>query len=203
MGELYLMPWQSIESLVIFSHFCNLLRHVNCCANSCIRANNLYHMILSFTSHYRWRSSHICNWSEPKNAMQLRNILSLLLHLFLILELWMLQNAFVVYMCELMIDIIKHSFIAKFNEIKPIVYSEFLEDLCKQVPLCYIGLHFSPLEKFICSLHHVWLVFSSKHIINFLLYNSHLQRMHVFYAPIWSLFSFMLLSSICISSFTH
>ena len=31
------------------------------------------------------------------------------------------------------IDIIKHSFIAKFNDIKPIAYSEFLEDLCKQV----------------------------------------------------------------------
>ncbi|XP_024994356.1 protein POLLEN DEFECTIVE IN GUIDANCE 1 [Cynara cardunculus var. scolymus] len=43
-----------------------------------------------------------------------------------------LYNALVVYICELMIDIIKHSFIAKFNEIKPIVYSEFLEDLCKQ-----------------------------------------------------------------------
>ncbi|KAI7735890.1 hypothetical protein M8C21_018957, partial [Ambrosia artemisiifolia] len=43
-----------------------------------------------------------------------------------------LYNAFVVYICELMIDIIKHSFIAKFNEIKPVVYSEFLEDLCKQ-----------------------------------------------------------------------
>nr|GEV64531.1 protein pollen defective in guidance 1 [Tanacetum cinerariifolium] len=43
-----------------------------------------------------------------------------------------LYNALVVYLCELMIDIIKHSFIAKFNEIKPIVYSEFLEDLCKQ-----------------------------------------------------------------------
>ncbi|KAD7117597.1 hypothetical protein E3N88_04865 [Mikania micrantha] len=43
-----------------------------------------------------------------------------------------LYNAFVVYICELMIDIIKHSFVAKFNEIKPIVYSEFLEDLCKQ-----------------------------------------------------------------------
>lgn len=43
-----------------------------------------------------------------------------------------LYNALVVYFCELMIDIIKHSFIAKFNEIKPIVYSEFLEDLCKQ-----------------------------------------------------------------------
>ncbi|XP_071702562.1 protein POLLEN DEFECTIVE IN GUIDANCE 1-like [Rutidosis leptorrhynchoides] len=41
-------------------------------------------------------------------------------------------NALVVYICELMIDIIKHCFIAKFNEIKPIVYSEFLEDLCKQ-----------------------------------------------------------------------
>lgn len=43
-----------------------------------------------------------------------------------------LYNAFVVYICELMIDIIKHCFIAKFNEVKPIVYSEFLEDLCKQ-----------------------------------------------------------------------
>ncbi|XP_076912139.1 protein POLLEN DEFECTIVE IN GUIDANCE 1-like [Bidens hawaiensis] len=43
-----------------------------------------------------------------------------------------LYNALVVYLCELMIDIIKHSFVAKFNEIKPIVYSEFLEDLCKQ-----------------------------------------------------------------------
>lgn len=37
-----------------------------------------------------------------------------------------------VYICEMMIDIIKHSFIAKFNDIKPIVFSEFLEDLCKQ-----------------------------------------------------------------------
>ncbi|GER37169.1 transmembrane anterior posterior transformation protein 1 [Striga asiatica] len=41
-------------------------------------------------------------------------------------------NALVVYMCEVMIDIIKHSFIAKFNDIKPIAFSEFLEDLCKQ-----------------------------------------------------------------------
>ncbi|KAL5698822.1 Protein POLLEN DEFTIVE IN GUIDANCE 1 [Ranunculus cassubicifolius] len=43
-----------------------------------------------------------------------------------------LSNASVVYSCEMLIDIIKHSFIAKFNEIKPIAYSEFLEDLCKQ-----------------------------------------------------------------------
>ncbi|GFP83582.1 protein pollen defective in guidance 1 [Phtheirospermum japonicum] len=45
-----------------------------------------------------------------------------------------LSNALVVYICEVMIDIIKHSFIAKFNDIKPIAFSEFLEDLCKQVP---------------------------------------------------------------------
>jgi hypothetical protein len=38
-----------------------------------------------------------------------------------------------VYICEMAIDIIKHSFIGKFNDIKPIAYSEFLEDLCKQV----------------------------------------------------------------------
>lgn len=37
-----------------------------------------------------------------------------------------------------MIDIIKHSFIAKFNDIKPIVFSEFLEDLYRQVYLLTI-----------------------------------------------------------------
>ncbi|KAJ8552919.1 hypothetical protein K7X08_020312 [Anisodus acutangulus] len=41
-------------------------------------------------------------------------------------------NALVVYVGEMTIDIIKHSFIAKFNNIKPIAFSEFLEDLCKQ-----------------------------------------------------------------------
>ncbi|OMO72457.1 S-locus glycoprotein [Corchorus olitorius] len=41
-------------------------------------------------------------------------------------------NALVVFFCEMLIDIIKHSFLAKFNDIKPIAYSEFLEDLCKQ-----------------------------------------------------------------------
>ncbi|KAK7281967.1 hypothetical protein RIF29_10385 [Crotalaria pallida] len=43
-----------------------------------------------------------------------------------------LTNILLVYVCEMIIDIIKHSFIAKFNDIKPIAYSEFLEDLCKQ-----------------------------------------------------------------------
>ncbi|GAU29906.1 hypothetical protein TSUD_148130 [Trifolium subterraneum] len=42
------------------------------------------------------------------------------------------KNILLVYVCEMIIDIIKHSFIAKFNDIKPIAYSEFLEDLCKQ-----------------------------------------------------------------------
>ncbi|KAJ0095477.1 hypothetical protein Patl1_15600 [Pistacia atlantica] len=41
-------------------------------------------------------------------------------------------NALMVYICEMLIDIIKHSFLAKFNGIKPIAYSEYLEDLCKQ-----------------------------------------------------------------------
>lgn len=49
---------------------------------------------------------------------------------------WVLQNALLVYLCEMAIDIIKHSFVAKFNDIKPIAFSEFLEDLCKQVFLC-------------------------------------------------------------------
>ncbi|EOY01336.1 Tapt1/CMV receptor isoform 3 [Theobroma cacao] len=51
-----------------------------------------------------------------------------------------LYNALVVFVCEMLIDIIKHSFLAKFNGIKPIAYSEFLEDLCKQV-------YASPVDK--------------------------------------------------------
>ncbi|CAI8618159.1 unnamed protein product [Vicia faba] len=43
-----------------------------------------------------------------------------------------LINMFSVYLCEVAIDVIKHSFIAKFNNITPIAYSEFLEALCKQ-----------------------------------------------------------------------
>ncbi|KAK1277097.1 Protein POLLEN DEFECTIVE IN GUIDANCE 1 [Acorus gramineus] len=42
------------------------------------------------------------------------------------------KNALMVYVCEIMVDVIKHSFLAKFNEIKPVAYSQFLEDLCKQ-----------------------------------------------------------------------
>ncbi|WCJ33656.1 hypothetical protein M5689_015007 [Euphorbia peplus] len=41
-------------------------------------------------------------------------------------------NALMVYLCEMLIDIIKHSFLAKFNDIRPIAYSEFLEELCSQ-----------------------------------------------------------------------
>ncbi|KAL3578311.1 hypothetical protein D5086_019815 [Populus alba] len=43
-----------------------------------------------------------------------------------------LLNALMVFFCEMLIDIIKHSFLAKFNDMKPIVYSEFLEELCNQ-----------------------------------------------------------------------
>ena len=52
------------------------------------------------------------------------------------------QNAFLVYVCEMTVDIIKHSFIAKFNDIKPIAYSEYLEDLCKQVLFLTMYLFF-------------------------------------------------------------
>ncbi|KAM0888607.1 hypothetical protein ACQ4PT_028249 [Festuca glaucescens] len=44
-----------------------------------------------------------------------------------------LINASLVFMCEVLIDAVKHSFLAKFNEIKPVAYSEFLEDLSKQI----------------------------------------------------------------------
>lgn len=48
------------------------------------------------------------------------------------------QNAILVYACELIIDIIKHAFLANFNDIKPDAYSDFLEDLCKQVFIYHI-----------------------------------------------------------------
>lgn len=43
-----------------------------------------------------------------------------------------IYNALMVFICEILVDTLKHSFLAKFNEIKPGAYSEFLEDLCKQ-----------------------------------------------------------------------
>ncbi|KAF2305682.1 hypothetical protein GH714_007524 [Hevea brasiliensis] len=61
-----------------------------------------------------------------------------------------LVNALMVFICEMLIDIIKHSFLAKFNDIKPIAYSEFLEELCNQVirvltPVYSAHLPYSPL----------------------------------------------------------
>uniref|UniRef100_A0A803MP50 Uncharacterized protein n=1 Tax=Chenopodium quinoa TaxID=63459 RepID=A0A803MP50_CHEQI len=56
-----------------------------------------------------------------------------------------LSNALLVYFSEMAIDVIKHSFIAKFNDIKPIVYSEFLEDLCKQTDAEKKTLTFVPV----------------------------------------------------------
>ncbi|CAA2979658.1 POLLEN DEFECTIVE IN GUIDANCE 1 [Olea europaea subsp. europaea] len=56
-------------------------------------------------------------------------ICGLIIYLF---SSYIFRSALVVYVCEVMMDIIKHSFIAKFNNIKPIALSEFLEDLCKQ-----------------------------------------------------------------------
>ncbi|MCO5602063.1 hypothetical protein L7F22_056190 [Adiantum nelumboides] len=41
-------------------------------------------------------------------------------------------NAGMVFLCEVLVDVIKHAFLAKFNEIKPTAYSEFLLALCKQ-----------------------------------------------------------------------
>lgn len=50
-------------------------------------------------------------------------------------EPWLLSfisNAGMVLLCEILVDAIKHAFLAKFNEIKPAAYSGFLEALCKQ-----------------------------------------------------------------------
>lgn len=58
--------------------------------------------------------------------------------------LWTLQNATTVFFCEMMIDIIKHSFLAKFNDIKPIAYSEFLQALCEQVWIIQLMLFHWP-----------------------------------------------------------
>jgi hypothetical protein len=49
----------------------------------------------------------------------------------------MVQHTLSVYLCEVVIDVIKHSFIAKFNNITPIAYSGFLEALCKQVVIWF------------------------------------------------------------------
>ncbi|CAM6105144.1 unnamed protein product [Calypogeia fissa] len=49
-------------------------------------------------------------------------------------SLWLkfFYNAGMVYLCEVLVDVIKHSFLAKFNEVKPAAYSEFLQALCSQ-----------------------------------------------------------------------
>ncbi|KAJ7570627.1 hypothetical protein O6H91_01G129100 [Diphasiastrum complanatum] len=41
-------------------------------------------------------------------------------------------NATMVLACEVLVDVIKHSFLAKFNDIKPVAFSDFLQALCKQ-----------------------------------------------------------------------
>ncbi|KAF3556280.1 hypothetical protein F2Q69_00012531 [Brassica cretica] len=74
-------------------------------------------------------------------------------------------NATMVFFCEMMIDIMKHSFIAMFNGMKPIAHSEFLQALYEQtlnirpedrktnltfvpiVPACVIGSANSQLHQ--------------------------------------------------------
>lgn len=76
------------------------------------------------------------------------------------------------YVCKLIIDIIKHSFIAKFNDMKPITYSEFLEDLCKQV--------FSSDFMCISSMHYYWLFILIKKALNSWLC---MVNLHMFQIP--------------------
>ena len=42
----------------------------------------------------------------------------------------MLKHFALVIAIEVVVDILKHSFLGKFNEVKPGIYSEFLRDLC-------------------------------------------------------------------------
>ncbi|CAI5487658.1 unnamed protein product, partial [Closterium sp. Naga37s-1] len=44
-----------------------------------------------------------------------------------------IRNVCTVWGCEMLVDNLKHSFLAKFNEIKPETYSDFLLSLCRQV----------------------------------------------------------------------
>ena len=46
---------------------------------------------------------------------------------------YIMQNAGIVFSCEVLVDVIKHAFLAKFNEIKPSAYSDFLLSLCEEV----------------------------------------------------------------------
>ncbi|GAQ89506.1 hypothetical protein KFL_005300100 [Klebsormidium nitens] len=41
-------------------------------------------------------------------------------------------NALMIVVCEVLVDVIKHAFLAKFNEMKPAVYGGFLQSLCWQ-----------------------------------------------------------------------
>lgn len=69
--------------------------------------------------------------------------MSLLGSVLLVSQLFcVVQNILLVYLFEMAIDVIKHSFISKFNNISPIAYSEFLEVLCKQV-LIWFHVHVS------------------------------------------------------------
>ncbi|CAI7821903.1 unnamed protein product, partial [Closterium sp. NIES-53] len=43
-----------------------------------------------------------------------------------------IRNVCTVWGCEMLVDNLKHSFLAKFNEIKPETYSDFLLSLCRQ-----------------------------------------------------------------------
>ncbi|KAM5550841.1 hypothetical protein ABKV19_027276 [Rosa sericea] len=51
------------------------------------------------------------------------------------------SKAGVVFVCEMIIDIVRHLFIAKFNDIKPFAYSEFLEG-----PMQAVGLEVRKVE---------------------------------------------------------
>ena len=52
---------------------------------------------------------HLCLWSED------------------------VQNVVGVWASEVIVDVLKHAFLAKFNDLSPDVYSSFLLSMCKQV----------------------------------------------------------------------
>ena len=46
------------------------------------------------------------------------------------------QNVVGVWASEVIVDVLKHAFLAKFNDLSPDVYTSFLLSMCKQVQHC-------------------------------------------------------------------
>lgn len=67
-----------------------------------------------------------------------------------------------IFAAEVLVDVIKHSVLGKFNQIRPGVYSEFLKDICQHASLCpgsnqiHRGVMFNPLSPAVVFIRALW-----------------------------------------------